>query len=103
LRRRSAKGTVGYQLSHVVQCSLAASKADTSAPRAAPLLREIKFLNQIDTAMDKALDFHLVVDNYSTDKTKQVRNWLKRWLNLVERLSPSLLAAVAKKAKKEQE
>ena len=42
---------------------------------------------------------HLVVDNYSTHKTKQVQNWLKRhtrfklhfiptsssWLNLVER------------------
>jgi len=59
----------------------------------------IRFLNKIDTAVDKALDLHLVVDNYSTHKTKQVQNWLKRhtrfklhfiptsssWLNLVER------------------
>ena len=59
----------------------------------------IRFLNRIDTAVDKALDLHLVVDNYSTHKTKQVQNWLKRhrrfklhfiptsssWLNLVER------------------
>ena len=59
----------------------------------------IRFLNKIDTAIDKALDLHLIVDNYSTHKTKQVQNWLKRhkrfklhfiptsssWLNLVER------------------
>src|SRR5580704_16939750 len=59
----------------------------------------IRFLNKIDTAVDKALDLHLIVDNYSTHKTKQVQNWLKRhkrfklhfiptsssWLNLVER------------------
>ena len=49
--------------------------------------------------MHKVLDLHLVLDNYSTHKTKQVQNWLKRhkrfhlhfiptsssWLNLVER------------------
>jgi transposase len=59
----------------------------------------IAFLNKIDTAVDKTLDLHLVVDNYSTHKNKQVQNWLKRhkrvklhfiptsssWLNLVER------------------
>jgi transposase len=59
----------------------------------------IKFLNKIDTAVDKVLDVHLIVDNYSTHKTKAVQNWLKRhkrfkmhfiptsasWLNLVER------------------
>jgi transposase len=59
----------------------------------------IRFLKKIDTAVDKALDLHLVLDNYATHKTKQVQNWLKRhkrfhlhfiptsssWLNLVER------------------
>jgi transposase len=59
----------------------------------------IKFLNKIDTAVDKVLNVHLIVDNYSTHKTKRVQNWLKRhkrfkmhfiptsasWLNLVER------------------
>src|SRR6202047_265491 len=59
----------------------------------------IRFLNQLDTAVDKVLDVHLILDNYSTHKTKQVQNWLKRhkrfklhfiptsssWLNLVER------------------
>jgi DDE superfamily endonuclease len=28
--------------------------------------------------VDKALDLHLILDNYSTHKTKQVQNWLKR-------------------------
>ena len=59
----------------------------------------ISFLKKIDTAVDRALDLHIIVDNYSTHKTKQVQNWLKRhkrfnlhfiptsssWLNLVER------------------
>jgi transposase len=59
----------------------------------------IKFLKKIDTAVDKALDLHIILDNYSTHKTQQVQNWLKRhkrfklhfiptsssWLNLVER------------------
>jgi hypothetical protein len=59
----------------------------------------ISFLKKIDTALDKMLDPHLILDPYSTHKTKQVQNWLKRhkrfklhfiptsssWLNLVER------------------
>ncbi len=35
-------------------------------------------MNQLDTAVDKVLDVHLILDNYSTHKTKQVQNWLKR-------------------------
>ena len=64
----------------------------------------IRFLNKIDTAVDKALDLHLILDNYSTHKTKQVQNWLKRhkrfklhfiptsssWLNMVERFFSSI-------------
>ena len=64
----------------------------------------IGFLKKIDTAVDKALDLHLVLDNYSTHKTKRVQNWLKRhkrfhlhfiptsssWLNLVERFFGSI-------------
>jgi transposase len=42
----------------------------------------IKFLNKIDTAVDKALDLHLILDNYSTHKTKQVRK-------LVEACTPA--------------
>jgi transposase len=38
----------------------------------------IGFLKTIDAAVDKALDLHLVVDNYATHKTQQVQNWLKR-------------------------
>src|SRR3954469_22274825 len=64
----------------------------------------IGFLKTIDAAVDKALDLHLVVDNYATHKTQQVQNWLKRhkrfhlhfiptsssWLNLVERFHAAL-------------
>src|SRR5882757_10521983 len=59
----------------------------------------ISFLKKIDTAVDRALDLHIIVDNYSTHKTSRVQNRLKRhkrfnlhfiptsssWLNLVER------------------
>jgi hypothetical protein len=38
----------------------------------------ISFLNKIGTAVDNALDLHLILNNYSTHKTKQVQNWLKR-------------------------
>jgi DDE superfamily endonuclease len=64
----------------------------------------IGFLKKIDTAVDKVLDLHLVLDNYATHKTKRVQNWLKRhkrfhlhfiptsssWLNLVERFFASI-------------
>jgi transposase len=66
---------------------------------AAPSKEFIKFLNKIDTVVDKVLDVHLILNNYGTHKTKAVQNWLKRhkhfkmhfiptsssWLNLVER------------------
>ena len=59
----------------------------------------IRFLKKIDRTVAKCLDLHLVVDNYSTHKTKQVQAWLAKhprfklhfiptsssWLNLVER------------------
>lgn len=58
-----------------------------------------KFLNTIDREVPKHLDVHLVLDNASTHKTPQIRNWLvahprfivhftptsSSWLNLVER------------------
>lgn len=58
-----------------------------------------KFLNIINRNVPKGLSVHLVLDNYSTHKTKQIREWLIRhprfhlhftptsasWLNLVER------------------
>jgi transposase len=57
------------------------------------------FLRRIDRAVKKSLDVHLVLDNYATHKTPQVKAWLDRhprfhchftptsasWLNLVER------------------
>ena len=59
----------------------------------------IKFLKLIDAETPKALDLHLIVDNYATHKHPKVKSWLKRhprfhvhfiptassWLNLVER------------------
>jgi transposase len=59
----------------------------------------LKFLKLIDTAVPKDLDLHLVLDNYGTHKTPQVKAWLIKhprshlhftptsssWLNLVER------------------
>ncbi len=59
----------------------------------------IKFLKRMDRETPKALDLHLVVDNYATHKHAKVKAWLKRhprfhihftptsssWLNLIER------------------
>jgi len=58
-----------------------------------------KFLNQIDRAVPADLAVHLVLDNYATHKTKEIRAWFLRhpryhlhftpthssWLNQVER------------------
>src|SRR5579875_1887477 len=60
----------------------------------------LRFLNDIDAGLPRALDVHLIMDNYGTHKVKKVRAWLARrpryhahctptsasWLNLVERL-----------------
>jgi transposase len=59
----------------------------------------LKFLRRLDQEFPGDLPLHLVMDNYGTHKTEQVRAWLKRhprfllhfvptsssWLNLVER------------------
>lgn len=59
----------------------------------------LRFLKEIDAATPKDLDLHLVLDNYATHKTPQVKAWLLKhprfvlhftptsasWLNLVER------------------
>jgi len=59
----------------------------------------LKFLRTIDQSVPRALDIHLVMDNYGTHKTPTVRAWFARhprfhlhftptsgsWLNLVER------------------
>jgi len=58
-----------------------------------------KFLAEIDAAVPKELDVHLVLDNYATHKTPAIQRWLVKrprfhvhftptsasWLNLVER------------------
>jgi transposase/uncharacterized protein YjbI with pentapeptide repeats len=59
----------------------------------------LRFLKLIDAAVPRDLDLHLVLDNYATHKTPEVKAWLLRhprfclhftptsssWLNLVER------------------
>jgi transposase len=59
----------------------------------------LRFLETIDHAVPAHLDVHLILDNYGTHKTAQVRRWFARhprfhvhftptsasWLNLVER------------------
>lgn len=63
-----------------------------------------KFLDTIDDAVPSDLDVHLILDNYGTHKTAQVRRWLAKrprfhvhftptsasWLNLVERFFAAL-------------
>jgi len=58
-----------------------------------------KFLDEIEAAVPRSLDVHLVMDNYATHKTRSIRNWLAKrprwqvhltptsasWLNQVER------------------
>lgn len=58
----------------------------------------LQFLNHIEANVPKALDIHLVVDNYATHKHRKVKNWLaarpryhvhytptySSWLNQVE-------------------
>jgi transposase len=58
-----------------------------------------KFLDEIEAAVPRQLDVHLVMDNYATHKTPLIRNWLAKrprwhvhltptsssWLNQIER------------------
>ena len=59
----------------------------------------LSFLKEIDARMPEDLDIHIVMDNYATHKTKEVKAWLARrpryhvhftptsasWINQVER------------------
>ena len=75
----------------------------------------LRFLRRIDRHVPKSREVHLVLDNYATHKTPEVRAWLNKhprfklhftptsasWLNLVERFfaeitsSASAAAAIA--------
>ena len=60
-----------------------------------------KFLDEIEAAVPRDLDVHLIIDNYATHKAPMIRNWLAKrprwhvhltptsssWLNQVERFS----------------
>ena len=64
----------------------------------------IAFLRHIDSQVPAVLEVHLILDNYGTHKTAQVKNWLLRhprfhchfiptyssWMNLVERFFATL-------------
>ena len=66
----------------------------------------IRFLKRIDRCVMKHVDIHLVLDNYGTHKTPEVKAWLARhrrfkmhftptsasWLNLVERFFAEITA-----------
>ena len=63
-----------------------------------------RFLDEIEAAVPKNLDIHLVMDNYATHKTQTIRNWLAKrprwqvhltptsasWINQVERFFANL-------------
>jgi len=77
----------------------ASGKVIGSVQRRHRSIEFVKFLDQIDAAVPKDLDVHLVLDNYGTHKTLLVRRWLAKrpryhlhftptsasWLNQVER------------------
>ena len=64
----------------------------------------LKFLREIEAAVPKDLDIHLVMDNYATHKTPKIRAWLAKrphwhvhltptsasWINQVERFFADL-------------
>jgi transposase len=66
----------------------------------------IRFLRTIDGTIDQRFDLHLVLDNYGTHKTREVKAWLAKhprfhlhftptsasWLNLVERFFAEITA-----------
>lgn len=66
----------------------------------------LTFLRRIDHAVRKPRDIHLVLDNYATHKTPEIRAWLEKhprfklhftptsasWLNLVERFFAEITA-----------
>src|SRR5205823_11756850 len=37
----------------------------------------LKFLKQLENEVPPDLDIHLILDNYSTHKSKEVQHWLK--------------------------
>jgi transposase len=66
------------------------------------------FLKQIDKEVPEGLDLHLIVDNYSTHKHKNVKDWIEKhprfhihftptgssWMNLVERFFADITSEV---------
>jgi transposase len=71
----------------------------------------LRFLRQIDSETDPALDVHIICDNYGTHKHAKVREWLASrprfhihftptsasWMNLVERFFSTLTTKVVRR------
>ena len=71
-----------------------------------------KFLNQLDREVPAEHDVHLILDNYATHKTPEIRRWLARhprfhlhvtptsgsWLNLAERLFAELATRMLRRS-----
>jgi len=70
-----------------------------------------KFLNQLNREVPAELQVHLILDNYATHKTPEIKRWLLRhprfhlhftptsssWLNLVERFFAELTARMLRR------
>jgi transposase len=83
---------------------VASGKVYSSLHRQHRAIEFRKFLNQLDREVRAEHDVHLILDNYATHKTPEIRRWLARhprfhlhftptsssWLNLVERLFAEL-------------
>jgi transposase len=54
----------------------------------------ISFLRHIDALVPKALDVHLILDNYGTHKTKQVKHWLLRHPRFYCHLTPTYSSGI---------
>jgi transposase len=71
-----------------------------------------KFLNQLDREVPAEHEVHLILDNYATHKTPEIRRWLARhprfhlhftptsssWLNLVERFFAELTTRLLRRS-----
>jgi hypothetical protein len=58
----------------------------------------IRFLRRIDRTVKKSLDIHLVLDNYGTHKTPQVKPWLATRRRFHLHFTPKRLVAEPRRA-----
>lgn len=72
----------------------------------------LKFLKKIDRQTDSDFDVHIIIDNYSSHKTKAIKEWLQKnprfifhftptsasWINMVERFFSELTTKKLKRS-----